>query len=69
VSGYEVHPEVANDVSNIAEFIARNTSLDAAARIVDGILEAMAMLGESPGIGHRREGLATRPLRFWAVYD
>jgi len=69
VSGYDFHPEVANDVANIAEYTARNTSLDAAARILDEILEAMALLGESPGIGRRREDLTTRPVRFWAVYD
>ena len=49
MSGYDFYPEVANDVADIAEFIARNSSLDAAARLVDEILEAMALLGESPG--------------------
>jgi len=69
VSGYDFYPEVANDVADTAEYIARNSSLDAAAHIVDEILDAMALFGESPGTGHRREDLTSRALRFWAVHD
>lgn len=68
MSGYESHPKVADDLADLAEFIAADNPA-AAARVVDEVLDAIAALADSPGIGHRRDDLTSRPLRFWRVYD
>jgi toxin ParE1/3/4 len=40
-----------------------------AVRIFDQILEAMEKLAEMPGMGHRREDITDRPVRFWSVHS
>jgi plasmid stabilization system protein ParE len=68
VSGYEAHPEVADDLADIAEFIAEDNPA-AVLRVVDEILDALANLASFPGMGHRRPDLTSRPLLFWRIYD
>jgi plasmid stabilization system protein ParE len=35
----------------------------------DAIHDAVGKLAESPDIGHTREDLTDRPVKFWAVYS
>lgn len=44
-------------------------SESAAIRVRDAISDAADKLAENPGIGHTREDLTDRPLKFWNVYS
>jgi plasmid stabilization system protein ParE len=68
VSGYDFHPEARFDLDEIWEFI-RADSLDAADRTITEILSAVRALVPSPGRGHRRIDLTSRPLRFILVRE
>jgi plasmid stabilization system protein ParE len=41
----------------------------AAVRVRHAIYDAVGKLAERPGIGHTREDLTHRPLKFWSVYS
>lgn len=43
--------------------------MDAALRVHDAIEEAFQHLAEMPEIGHKREDLTERPVKFWSVYS
>ena len=64
--GFELHPEAAQDILDIWEFIA-NENVNAAGRVRVDILEAIRALVPFPHIGHRRKDLTSRPLRFHPV--
>lgn len=52
----------------ILDYVA-NESESAAVRVRDAIYDAVALLAERPGIGHTREDLTDRPVKFWSVYS
>jgi plasmid stabilization system protein ParE len=66
--GYRLTSEAQADVDEICEFIAQD-SVDAALRVLDAFEHAFNMLAGSPEIGHTREDLTARPLKFWGVYS
>lgn len=55
------------DLDEIWLFIGRE-SFHAADRIVDELYTAIYRLGENPGLGHLRDDLIEKPLRFWNVH-
>jgi plasmid stabilization system protein ParE len=63
---YDFHREARLDLDEIWEFI-RGDNLDAADRLIAGILSAIDALVPFPGQGHRRLDLTSRPLRFILV--
>jgi plasmid stabilization system protein ParE len=63
-----VTPAASEDILNIWEFIARD-SLEAADRILKALEAALQRLARNPGIGHLREDLADRSIRFYSVYS
>ncbi len=63
---FDFHPEAAVDLDEIAEYIAADNP-DAAERVTEEILSALAMLATNPQMGHRRPKLTGKPLRFWLV--
>jgi plasmid stabilization system protein ParE len=68
MSEYALHPQASQDLDDIWDFI-RADNLDAADRVVADVLDTVRRLARSPHIGHRREDLTTRPLRFHRVRD
>ena len=66
--GFELHPEAAQDILDIWEFIA-NENVGAAGRVRVDILEAIRALVPFPHTGHRRKDITARPLRFKRVRD
>jgi len=66
--GFELHPEAAQDILDIWEFIA-NDNPQAAGRVRVDILDTIRALVPFPHIGHRRPDLTARPLRFRRVRD
>lgn len=63
---FDLHPEAAQGILDIWEFIAID-SPQAAGRVRVDILEALRALVPFPQIGHRRPDLTARPLRFKPV--
>ena len=63
--GYRLTPSAQSDVDRITDFIAED-NLDAALRVHDALEEAFRHLAEMPAMGHTREDLTGRPLKFWA---
>ena len=65
---YRLTERAEADVEAIADFIAGD-SVDAAVKVVLSLEEAFVLLASRPGIGHLREDLTDRPLKFWSVYS
>jgi plasmid stabilization system protein ParE len=61
-------PEAQANVDEIGAFIA-DDSVDAALRVLDALEDAFSLLAATPEIGHKREDLTTRPVKFWSVYS
>lgn len=52
----------------ILDYVADESEF-AAVRVRNAIYDAIGKLAERPGIGHKREDLTDRPLKFWSVYS
>ncbi len=65
---YQLTPAAEADLGEIFDYI-RTDSPGAAQRVLVRVREAMRRLAEYPRIGHLREDLADRSLRFWPVYS
>lgn len=65
---FALHPQAAQDITDIWEFIAEDNPL-AARRVRADILAAIRALVPFPHQGHRRSDLTSRPLRFTTVRD
>ena len=65
---YQLTPEATAQVDAIGDFIARD-SLDAALKVLDTLEEAFEQLAAMPAMGHRREDLTERPVKFWPVFS
>jgi plasmid stabilization system protein ParE len=61
--GFELHPDAAQDILDIWEFIAVD-NVAAAGRVRVDILESIRGFITFPHSGHRREDLTSAPLRF-----
>lgn len=66
MSRYQLTPEARSQVDEIADFVAEE-SVDAALRVLDALDDAFRRLAEMPEIGHLREDLTERPVKFWSV--
>ncbi|SRR6266571_5093608 len=64
--GFALHPEAAQDILDIWEYIADDNP-QAARRVREDILETIRNLVPFPHQGYRRPDLTTRPLRFKRV--
>lgn len=65
---YRLTERAEADVDAIADFIAGD-NVDAAVKVVLALEDAFVLLASRPGIGHTREDLTDRPLKFWSVYS
>lgn len=66
MSRYLLAPQARRDLYGILDYIAE-VNPRAAERVRVAITQAMGRLAERPGLGHSREDLTSRPLRFWSV--
>jgi plasmid stabilization system protein ParE len=66
--GYRLTPEAQANVDKIGAFIASD-NVEAALRVLDAFDEAFTLLVARPEIGHKREDLTDRPVKFWSVYS
>ena len=65
---FVLSPEARDDLREIRDYIARNSS-EAARRVLVELRTAMRRLAEMPQMGHLREDLADELLRFWPVHS
>ena len=63
---YRLTPTAQANVDDICAFIA-NDSVDAALKVLDALEHAFDELAAMPGIGHTRDDLTNRPVKFWSV--
>jgi plasmid stabilization system protein ParE len=61
-------PEAQAHIDEIGAYIAQD-SVDAALKVYAALEEAFELLAERPGLGHSREDLTDRALRFWSVFS
>ena len=66
--GHRLTPEARANLDDICAFVAED-SIDAALRLVDAFEHAFDQLAAMPGVGHTREELTPRPVKFWRVYS
>ena len=57
------------DLEEIKAYLIANTSPTVARRVLKDIHAGLILLGKEPGLGHVREDLTDRPLKFWPVYS
>jgi len=60
--------EAETQLLKILGYLA-DESESAAVRVRDAIYDAVGKLAERPGIGHTRQDLTDRPVKFWSVYS
>jgi plasmid stabilization system protein ParE len=66
VSGYVLSADADLDLDEIWEYIAAD-NIGAADRWIEKLFDAFEGLGQTPGMGHRREDLTRYPVLFWPV--
>jgi plasmid stabilization system protein ParE len=66
VTGYILSVDADFDLDEIWEFIAAD-NIDAADHWIEKLFDAFESLGQTPGMGHRREDLTSYPVLFWPV--
>jgi plasmid stabilization system protein ParE len=65
---YWLTPNAQENVDAICAFIA-DDSVNAALRVWGSLEQAFEQLAETPEVGHRREDLTNRPVKFWSVFS
>lgn len=65
---YRLTPHARQEMLDMGDFVAES-SVDAALKIYDALEEAFALLAQNPAIGHLREDLTDRPVKFWPVFS
>jgi plasmid stabilization system protein ParE len=68
MAAFRLTPSAEEHIADIVEFIATNNE-DAAVRVRHALYSAFDLLASRPGIGHARDDLTDRPLKFWSVYS
>jgi len=66
VNGHVLSADADFDLDAIWEYIAAD-NIAAADRWVGKLFDAFETLGQTPGMGHRREDLTPYPVLFWPV--
>jgi plasmid stabilization system protein ParE len=66
VSGYVLARDADLDLDSIWEYIAED-DIDAADGWIERLIEAFEKLGQTPGMGHKRDDLTEYSLLFWPV--
>jgi len=66
MSRYQLSSQARRDLYGIVDYIAADNPR-ASERVRAAIMRAIGRLAERPGMGHSRQDLTSRPLRFWSV--
>jgi plasmid stabilization system protein ParE len=68
MAAFRLTPSAEEHIGDIVEFIAADNE-DAAVRVRHALYSAFDLLASRPGIGHSRDDLTDRALKFWTVYS
>src|SRR3954468_7514887 len=68
MKSYRLSAEAQHDLQEIGHYIAANASLERALNVVSTIGDEFLKIAETPGIGHFKEEVASKELKFWSVY-
>jgi plasmid stabilization system protein ParE len=63
---YVLSDDASLDLDGIWDYIAED-DIDAADQFISKLFEAFDGIGDTPGIGHKREDLTSYPVLFWPV--
>lgn len=63
---YRLSPQANMDIEAICDYMAESDPA-AADRLEDRIHDALKLLAELPGMGHRRQDVSDPRYRFWSV--
>jgi plasmid stabilization system protein ParE len=66
VTQYVLSDDADRDLDCIWDYIAED-NIDAADQWIARLFDAFEAIGDTPGIGHKREDLTTYPVLFWPV--
>jgi toxin ParE1/3/4 len=66
VTHYILSEDADLDLDGIRDYIAED-SVDAADQWISKLFDGFDAIGNTPGIGHKREDLTTYPVLFWPV--
>ncbi len=69
MSGFRLTKRANKDLDDIDDYLSQEAGDDTAEMVTGRILEACDRLSKRPGMGHRREDLTDRDVRFWSVYS
>jgi len=64
---FRLTSDAERQLAEILDYVAADNEW-AARRVKDALYSAMNRLAGMPEIGHRREDLTERPVKFWSVY-
>jgi plasmid stabilization system protein ParE len=68
MAGYYLVPDARLDLISIVDYIM-DESTTSALRVQERFLEIFSLIGENPNVGHLREDLTSRPVRFFPVFS
>jgi len=63
-NNYHLAPIAEFDIDDIVTYLAEENA-NAAQRFLDSLYETMEMLAQNPHMGHIREDLTDKPVKFW----
>jgi plasmid stabilization system protein ParE len=66
MANYQLTEPAQADISELRRYIARDNR-DAALRVVREIFDTLQNIAEHPEIGHQREDLTSKPVKFFSV--
>jgi plasmid stabilization system protein ParE len=66
VTRYILSEDADRDLDGIWDYIAED-NIDAADQWIGRLFDAFDAIGDTPGIGHKREDLTAYPVLFWPV--
>jgi plasmid stabilization system protein ParE len=68
MAAFRLTPSAEEHIGEIVGFIATDNE-SAAVRVRHALYSAFDLLASRPGIGHTRDDLTERALKFWSVYS
>jgi len=69
VTRFRLSPEAENDLADIRRYLTRHGGAEGARYVLREIRQALRLIADQPGIGHRRDDLTDEPVKFWPVFS
>jgi plasmid stabilization system protein ParE len=66
---YVLSAEAKQDLADIRSYFVETADISVARYVLREIKNALVFLSRMPGVGHSREDLTDKPLKFWSVFS